>query len=878
MSPKYFQGRSVTGQVHASHATTFKELVDIFRIPAPLDITRPAFLALDAARRNEIKQVPFFTPATFTASPSQRDTAHAALCNLIFLDIDPEKEHRNGVWVETGRCPAAPFVRNPDSLYQALAGFNFLAHITASSTPEKPRMRIVVDASAIPLSRYPAAVQTVAVLLGLPSITRESKVAVQPMFLPTIFQGSGEEDYPLIASDTSGRAFTVEDIRETAQVLNGHSANGKNGHHPPAATEDHSDALYFLRAPVQEITLPVAREALEHLDPDCSHQEWVDVAFALRHQFSPHYEEEAYQLFDEWSAKGEKYVSAAETKGKWNSARPSPMGRMPITIRTLLHRAAAAGWDDKKVKDSGFHSVLRWMGEVESFTELMEAGIQRIIATPQLGASLESSLADQIRVHAKDRFQIRVTTSDIKADIKKLRQEMKSQERRPEQSKEPPWAKGVLYIAAANEFFRHRTGEKFKAESFNALYGRHLLPTEEQLREMGQPVSTASLSRPMVQPADYALNHLKIPTVYDYAYDPSQPTEVWFVRNGRKYVNTYHPTYPELDHRAAMDAGAILQNHLRNLVAEPDYRRVLIDFMAFQVQQPGRKVRWAPMIQGAEGCGKSFLAETMKASLGPEHVKTISGAVIRSDFNEWAFGYQMVVIEEVRASGTNRHDTMNALKEPITNPTIPINEKFRNSRMVENNSNYMLFSNHHDALTLTPQDRRYFVIKSPLQTKSQVLALGDDYFPRLFGMLRDHPGAVRAYLNEWEISSSFKADGHAPRTKYTDDMVQDSASDLTAAVRRLLLEGDHPLIQYDIVSSNALGNALLMEDGLRRCSAQQVAQVLREEGFAQVGRHLLGEDRHYLWCRGGVEQSAVAGIAADRLKGNKKNLQMEMFL
>lgn len=871
MSPKYFQGKTVTGQVEASEARTFRDVIERFQLPAKLDITRSAFLLLDKKSRNEIKQVPFFVAACFSESPSRRDTPHATSCNLIFVDVDE---------TEDGQCPAAPFVRDTKNIFRALEGFNFAAHVTASSTPEKPRMRVVVDAREIPLALYPQAVQTLWSALGLPSGPRsgivESKKAVQPMFLPTIFQDSGPDDYPLIAHNLEARAFTVADITQAAPSVNG--TNGKNGHRHPEEQADRSDQLFFLRSPVPEISLAVAREALEHVEADCSYFEWMDVAFALRHQFSPLLAEEAYQLFDEWSSEGARsYKDSKATRAKWDSAHLTPAGRMPVTIRTLLHRAALGGWDDKKVKEQGFNAVLQWMGKVSSITELMEQGIQHILSTPQLSAAQEGMLVDQLRVHAKDRFMFKVSSTDIRKDIAALKAKIRAQEHSPDSIKVPTWAKGVCFVSAAGDFFRHSTGEKYKTESFNAIYGRHLLPTAEQLQRAGQPVTEAALCRPQVAPSDYALNHLEIPTAYDYAYDPSQPTTVHFVNGGRKFVNVYCPTYPELDPHKAGEAGEFLQRHLRNLVAEADHRRTIVDFLAFQVQQPGRKVRWAVLIQGAEGCGKSYLAETMKAVLGHEHVKTISGAVIRSDFNDWAFGYQMVVIEEVRASGTNRHDTMNALKEPITNPTIPINEKFRNSRMVDNISNYMLFSNHHDALTLTPQDRRYFVIKSPLQTKAQVLALGDDYFPKLFGMLRDHPGAVRAYLNEWEISPDFRADGHAPRTKYTDDMVADSASDLTAAIRRLLLEGDHPLVQYDIVSNTALMNLLLLEDGLHRPSAQAVSQVLREEAFVQVGRHLLGEERHYLWSRH-VDPRTVPAIAHDRVKGNKKNLQMEMFL
>lgn len=798
----------------------------------------------------------------------------ATHCNLIFLDIDPEKKKdENGKWVETGKFPAAPFVRDPELLYQALAGFNFAAHLTASSTPERPRMRIVIDAENIPLAMYPRAAMAIAALLGLPTITRESKVAVQPMFLPVVFSDTTEEEHPLIAWSLDGRSFSVRDVGEGLFPEYDVKPNGANGHTPQSVV----DSLEFLRAPVPEIGLPTAREALFCLDPDCSRDEWLNHAAALKHQFAPSREDEAFALFDEWSSDGSKYGGGEETRALWDSLRQTPVGRAPVTIRSLLKSATENGWDDGKIKETCFQKLVQWMENVPSITELVEKGVHKILATPLLSAIQEDILVSQLITQAKKRFAYSISSNAIRKDIARTKAHIRAMERTPEKTREPNWTKSVVYIANANEFFRHRSGEKYRAESFNSFHARHLLPTEENLREAGQAVTPAALSRPVVNPTDFALNHVKISTVYDYAYDPSQPTEVFFVDRGRKYVNTYSPTYPELDHKHASKAGEVFWDHLCHLITEEDYRRTLVDFMAFMVQSPGRKIRWAVLIQSVEGGGKTFLAETMKAVLGSEHVKTISGQAIKSGYNEWSFGHQLVVLEEVRVAGTNRHEIMNALKPLVTNDDISVNEKFRNQRQVRNISNYMLFSNHHDALALTPGDRRYFVVKSPLQTKSQVLELGENYFPRLYAMLRDYPGAMRAYLDEWEISPTFSPDGHAPRTRYVQDLINDSAADVTAAVRRLLLEGDYPLIQYDIVSAKSLFDAMTVEEGISRVTVQHLSQVLREEGLHQIGRHMIGTERHYLWCRPDITEEQAVAAAADRVKRGVKNLCMEVL-
>ena len=856
MIPKYFQGRSVTGQVAESSARSFREIVDALRVCSQLGITRAAFMAMPKSKRNEAKQVPFLVPATFKHSPSRRAYDQAVHCNLLFLDIDETAD---------GKCPAAPLLHTPDLIHSALAGLNFAAHTTASSTPEKPRMRIIVDADAIPLNHYPQAVAEIAARLGLPVLTSESKVAVQPMFLPTQFSDSGEADHPLIAHSLDGKPFTLADIAGEHTF--------EDAARRTAPSDD--DALAFLRAPVDEVTLAIAADALASVDPDCGRHEWLAVAAALKHQFNHNAPEEAYQAFDTWSATGSKYQGTEDSRAMWDSVRPSPLGRAPVTIRTVLKMAVAGGWDDGKIREKCFQKTVQWIETVETVTELIEKGVKRILSVPLLSAVQEDVLVNHLVRQAKSQFAHTISARAIRKDMDRAKAAVKAAENPPEKQRDPLWARGVCYIAAMNEFYRHRTGEKYAPSSFDRIYARHLLPDEKALKEAGKPITPDMLAKPIVPPSDYALNHLKLTTVYDYAYDPAQPSEVFFVNRGRKYINTYSPTYPEADAAGAEAAGALFLSHINNLIVEEEYRRALVDFMAYMVQCPGRKIRWAPLIQGVEGAGKTFLAGAMKAVLGKEHVRTISGEAIKKGWNEWSFGSQLIVLEEVRLAGANKHETMNTLKPLITNDDISIQQRNRDSREAENNANYMLFSNHHDALALTPGDRRFFVVKSRLQTKQQVLALGEDYFAKLFNMLRDSAGALRSFFLGWEISADFAPDRHAPRTSYVQEMVQDSANEVTAAVRLLLTEGPHPLIQYDVVSVKAILDYLALEEGMARVSAQHLGHVLRDEGFTQAGRHYVGEERHRLWVRHGISESDAIARAEHRVRTKAVNLQMQ---
>ena len=336
---RYFGGEKVNGHVFALNARTFDELIEeCVRQPVALKITKAEFWEMPKAERQEAKRVPYLVAATFRDSPSPRQTENALACNLILLDLDEEGD---------GSCPAAQFVNAPDSLAAALAPFAFAAYTTASSTPEKPRMRVIVSADGIPLKRYAHAVLNVAHRMGLKKVTTESKTPVQPMFRPTIFSDEWFMKDPLVIAK-AGRDFCIAD-------LNAQTDSKKN-----AEDEAEDSALEdweHYRPRDKGFSLALAQDALKSVNADAGYYEWLKVAAALKHQFSDEQDEEAYQIFDAWSATGLKYAGEEETRAKWDSLKQSPKGQAPITIGTLIKMAESGGWKKPKQTNDKAASV-----------------------------------------------------------------------------------------------------------------------------------------------------------------------------------------------------------------------------------------------------------------------------------------------------------------------------------------------------------------------------------------------------------------------------------------------------------------------------------------------------------------------------------------
>ena len=846
--PSYFTGKSVSHHtLTASPASTFRDFVQQFiSLPVPLSVTHAEYHALTKAEKAKAKLVGYVVAATFPKSPWEgRKIEHAQPADLIILDIDDSEDARR-------------FVKDPGLLIESLGKFNFVAYQTVSSTPASPRMRIIVEADSVPVEKYPDATLTVGQLLGLPKVTRESAVVCQPMFRPTVFADQDPElEHPVLVMHFGGRAFKEEDISADLDSLPGIVSGSKPSRGPSSGSID--DFLTFFQFPVEGVTLPQIEEALTFIDADCSRPLWLEIAAALKHQFGAAHDDEAYALFDSWSATGSKYEDDKDTATVWKSFQEQAKGRKPVTIRSLLKRALDGGWNSDKVKESSFKTVSNWiMFECKSAVQLMNEGVRRIAAAPLLSHIEEGALLQTLVMKSRQDYQQPLPLMGVKRELEMLRKSLTAQRSESAEVIHPPWSLGFVYIAATDTFLRHSTRQEYKKVPFDSVFSRRLLPTPAELLALGRDVNEQNLSVPKMLPSVYLLNVLKCQTVDDVTYNPSEPEEIVVREGGKLLVNLYSRRgYREADPALSAYAEEVICDQLYNLIAEPAYRTHLLDWIAYHVQFPGLKIRHALLMQGVEGCGKTLLFGVIRAILGLDNTRLINSDTIKKGWNDWAFGSQVVCIEELRVAGQNRHELMNTLKEPITNDYLPVNERNKNTRNIQNRTNYMAFTNHHDAIVVGEDSRRWWVVKSKLQHKEQIRAIVDkdpDYFARFADSLSTHAGGYRHLFENRTISSNFKPSGPAPITTYLKEMITDTSDDVTAVLNRIWENDESPLIHANAVAVGALKSALDVE-GVKNVTPKYLTHVLRNAGFSPHGRHMIAGERQYVWAR------------ADRLNG-----------
>ena len=393
--------------------------------------------------------------------------------------------------------------------------------------------------------------------------------------------------------------------------------------------------------------------------------------------------------------------------------------------------------------------------------------------------------------------------------------------------------------------------------SFDSSFGVNLLPSPRELEERGD-TSRQGKFTPSIRPQDYVLNELEIPRVYDQAYDPANPDDIISVKGGIRYANTYRKSYAKPDPKKAKEAGDVIKGHVALLIPEEEHQTRLIDFIAYMVQHPGKKIRWAFVIQSAQGNGKSLFAKALRGVYGRGNIKTVDPEAIFSPFNEWACGSVLSILNEIRVTGHSRHDVMNKLKEPIADDHVSVNQKFRDNREVDNVTNYLMFTNHKDALALEERERRYFVVFSQLQTERDTQALVDSGKLKPLQDLVDSQefGGLRSFFEEWEISPDFCPDSPPPKTESFYQMANLAKPDVERAVLDLLEDTQNPFIQDDIVSSTALMN-LVNAELKQPTSAKAVSSALLQKGFNHIGRFTVAGTRHQIWVD---PDSAVADL------------------
>ena len=430
----------------------------------------------------------------------------------------------------------------------------------------------------------------------------------------------------------------------------------------------------------------------------------------------------------------------------------------------------------------------------------------------------------------------------------------------------PPWAQDWVWVVALDRFMHAETKEVMSILSFNAKFDRYM-----------QPFADADGNVPRA--ADMALRFWGIRVIN--AAECSPGNKCYFSRDGLEIINTYRPellpTVPEKLTTADQKAINTVLTHLELLVPDKTDRGLLIDFMAYCVQKPGQKIRWAPLLIGMQGDGKTALLILLGQVLGSRNVKMLSNKSLESDFTGWAGGHSLIGIEEVKLHNHNRFDIFNTLKPIISNDIIDVHAKGKDPITLPNFSNLFMLTNHPDAMPVTDSDRRIFFLRSPHRNKEDLYAAikartgleGSAFHDELFDVaIKGHPGALRKWLlDHKDFSPLFKPNGRAPENATRTDAIELSRSDEEIAIAGLV-ESQGLGIYPELVAGVCLTRALLAEYDLK-VSTNRLSAAMESLGFTAYGQGKW-RNNNYKWYFKGKRPEGPIGHLANALEEARK--------
>lgn len=614
------------------------------------------------------------------------------------------------------------------------------------------------------------------------------------------------------------------------------------------------------RADIAASVEPIAkvREALAAIPNDpligCpDYDGWFRIGLAVHEATGG--SDEGLEAFLEWSAQNaEKHDEKFARERVWDYMK-NPDGRRggAVTRATLFAQASGLGWayGGERTAD-GFEDVPEQ--DVSRAVALVKADRQEVSRkkheaksrwrTAIMEARDEVHLQDEVcqavsadrLLEAVDREMLAETLKQkfanlgVKLSIAACRKLLAPAKREVTTDNAPKWTQSWVYITSEDKFFLTDSEEFLTAQGFNAKFNRYLPPPKDgELPKSAHRV---------------ALDDYGIPTVTRAIYAPH--LEPMFTANGVECVNLYRPSStptaaPSLtaEDRADMD---LLERHIAMMCGQrEELSKVLLSWMAFNVQNPGRKVRWAPLIKGMEGDGKSLIGRVMAAAMGRSNVKEISPKVLQTDFTGWAHGACIGVLEELRLTGHSRYDVHNALKPYITNDDIAIHAKGKDEYTAMNTMNYIAFTNHEDALPLNNNDRRFMVIFSPFRELSDLTAVVGDtqaYFDKLYDVINTKHAEIRRWLLDMPLHPSFKSEGRALDTDEKHSMIDMSVSQEEDAFNAAIQEGGIGVGKNVLVMRHLRDLAATFDPEVAQLHASVSSKILLKMGWARMPKQM----------------------------------------
>lgn len=632
---------------------------------------------------------------------------------------------------------------------------------------------------------------------------------------------NGSSPLNVRASDLSEVSLDQMDelISEFEQYAKDHGWDLKKAsrHTPGASTTGDDDNPWLEDSRPIDISDDELRQRLMLVTGAEDYDTWFQVGMALYHQYDG--DETGFELWNEWSETADNYDRDSLDR-HWKSFDVSGKGRAPLTARFIMRLAKEAVQKTTlelgvKIRDAfaAAKTMEDWVKAKEMAREAEIDGLTR------------SSIASIAKASHDSITGTKTPLGDIRKAIAY----------HPKASEETPdWVMDWVYDVGEDRFFHTRQKYSVTKQGFDAMYDRKAMTKKEVLDGKDKPTLSAS---------DLALTVYRIPTVNGQRYMPGRDS-IFHEVDGT-FANTYPeheiPEVPEKLLPKDLKAIDRVRGHIVHLLSSTEEQTMLMDWLSWVVQNPGKHANYAVLLQGVEGDGKSFFAELLRAVMGVNNVTMLNAHIVHSDFTDWAYGQCVACLEEVRIvgkRGSDKWETINRIKPFVTNNVIEIHPKGKPVFNVINTTSYLLFSNYKDALPLDENSRRYLILFSRWQHRDALMRFktaNPMYYQRLYETLGECAGALRKWLLEHEQGSEFNPQGDAPETQARRVMISKSKPEFIQVLDEIIAEDANPAISRELLDLGELA-AEMAARGIEWPGPKALTAMLERDGFEYLGR------------------------------------------
>ena len=271
------------------------------------------------------------------------------------------------------------------------------------------------------------------------------------------------------------------------------------------------------------------------------------------------------------------------------------------------------------------------------------------------------------------------------------------------------------------------------------------------------------------------------------------------------------------------DAG-LFKRHIANLLPNEQDQHCLLWWLARVLQRPGEKIEWMPVLQGAQGNGKTTIADIMCAIIGENHSMRVDSTTLKSDYNDWIEGRIFIAIEELFVNG--RFELLQKLKNYTSNKAVPLHKKFVNTYNIQNMANFFATTNHRNAVPKTEEIRRYWLVYTAQQGYNYRADL--QWFNKFHAWWRQPRNleAIAHYLLYYPTAENF---AQAPAVSMQDEVLAESLPDYVLTLKEAI-EQEGPGLRKGLVSTVQVTKVL------KGAGPRKVGNALALLGYVKLGQ------------------------------------------